>query len=122
LFLAVEPYARRKTRWRVFWNLFDLIDIAATTDSKLECTRDFFERLKSDVNAVQVSLEDVWVHIAQVHWLCSISCDPLWLACSGEEFGSLGKDVGVYREALHMPRQLANTDVESEAEIMSIRC
>lgn len=92
---------------------------AAATGCSLECTRDLFERLGSNINAVQVGLEDVWIHIAQVHWLCSIPCDPLRLTCCREEFGSLGEDVGVDREALRVSGQLPNADVESGSEVMS---
>lgn len=73
------------------------------------------------MDAVQVSLKYLRVHIAQVHWLCSISRDTLRLTCRGEKIGSLGEDIGVDHEAFHVSRQLANTDVEGGAEIMSMR-
>ena len=95
---------------------------AAATGCSLECTRDLLERIGSNIDAVQVGLEDVWVHAIQVHRLCSIPCDPLRLSRCREEFGSLGEDVGVDREALRVSGQLANTDVESGAEVMSTRC
>lgn len=63
----------------------------ATADFTLNCTRDLFERLRSNINAVQVGLEDVWVRIAQIDWLCSISCDPLRLTCCGENLDLLVK-------------------------------
>jgi hypothetical protein len=52
--------------------------------------------------AVEVSLGDVRVLIAEVHWLCRIPCDPLRLTCSGEKLGPASEDVGMKREAFHI--------------------
>jgi hypothetical protein len=71
-------------------------------NSALERIGGLFQGLLPGVQAVEVSLEDVRVFIAEVHWLCRILCDPLRLTWSGEKLGPASEDVGMKREAFHI--------------------
>ena len=78
------------------------------------------QSLWTEVDAIQVGLENIRILVAEINRLRSIPFEPLGFARSTQELGSLGEDVGVDCEALR--RSLADNDVECSSQGVPVGC